>query len=339
MHKPSNADAFEVLCLQAADEGRGEALFGSCLERARTELRPFMVGSTFPSVYLEFPLIGNPFLDVTVLYGELEPRTRVDSPAAEGSGPMLDWFAQAHSNFENISCGFELDVKVPSRTLAAVHFQPRHHVQLVAPFCEAAGIPHAAPLYLDFDERMPSGWEPSFFGVFRGREGSPLRVCGYLANSEKDACADDSRHLASIFDEIGFSAYDETMLEQASQLMRTAPGTVDYQFDVYPDGTLGNIFAIDAQFALEQPENVRASFTDGPGARVMGLLEGWGVADERWKLAAQAAFARAIPVQLDDGTIGRYGFTLMPQWVKARWTSGVLQPSKLYHGGSAKILK
>ena len=46
----SHADAFEVLCLQAADDGRGDVLFGDSLPRARKALRPFMVGEKFPSV-------------------------------------------------------------------------------------------------------------------------------------------------------------------------------------------------------------------------------------------------------------------------------------------------
>ena len=74
----SHADAFEVLCLQAADDGRGDVLFGDSLPRARKALRPFMVGERFPSVYLEFPLLGAPFLDVTVLYAALEAGTRID---------------------------------------------------------------------------------------------------------------------------------------------------------------------------------------------------------------------------------------------------------------------
>ena len=338
MQQPSHADAFEVLCLQAADEGRGEVLFGESLARAKTALRPFMTGLEFPDVYFEFPLMGNPFLDVTVLYSHLQAGTRIDSPAAEGSGPMLDWLAETREDFEDVCCGFELDVKDADRPLAAIHFQPRGHTHLVAPFCEAAGIPQAAPLYLDLNARMPTGWELSFFGVFRGRPNSPLRVCGYLADEQKNACADDPRRLARVFDEIGFSAYDDTMLSQASKLLATAPKTVDFQFDVYPDGSLGDIFALDAQFHIEQPHAVRSSFTDGTGARVMHLFEQWGIADDRWKLGAESAFARALPVQLEDGTTGRFAFTLMPQWTKARWTAGVLQPAKLYTLGSAGLL-
>ena len=95
-------------------------------------------------------------------------------------------------------------------------------------------------------------------------------------------------------------------------------------------GSLGDVFAIDVQFEIEQPQAVRASFESGPAGRVMALLEEWGLADKRWQLGAQSAFARAIPVECDDGSTSRYAFTLMPQWAKVRWTNKTLQPAKLY---------
>lgn len=55
MRIPSYADAYQVLLLQAADEGRGPALFGESLGRAREVVLPFLVGGHFPSVYLEHP--------------------------------------------------------------------------------------------------------------------------------------------------------------------------------------------------------------------------------------------------------------------------------------------
>ena len=367
MRMPSQADAYQVLLLQAADDGRGPVLFGECLGRAREVVRPFFVSEKFPSVYLEHPLAGRPFLDVTLLYSELAQGARVASGMAAGTGAMLDWFAGIYDAYSDgdadgrsggdadghaderverhagkhagICCGFEIDVKDASLPAAAVHFQPRSHTELVGPFCAAVGEPQRAGLYLSQAARMPQGWPLSFFGMFRGRPGSPLRVCGYLGADEVCACAEDARLLAARFDEIGFSAYDDAMLAQVAQLMGVTSKAVDFQFDIYPDGRLGDVFAIDVQFGIEQPEAVRASFADGRGARVMGLLEQWGAADERWRLAAQAAFARALPVQLDDGTIRRYAFTLMPQWAKARWSAGVLQPSKLYHLAHAGLLE
>lgn len=335
---PTLPQAFEVLCLQAADEGRGEELFGESFARARVVGQPFMVGTSFPDVYFEFPLAGEPFLDFTVLLHELEPGTRIDSPAASGTEAMLDWYATERANESSISCGYELDTKKSELAQAAVHFQPRTHIELVEPFCEVVGEQERAHLYLGLAERMPKGWPLSFFGLFRGRPGSPLRVCGYMDRAEKAACAADPSHLREALDAIGFTSYDPTMVAQVSTLLAATPGGVDFQFDLYDDGSLGNTFAIDAQFAIEQPELVRSSFADGPASQVMGLLEQWGIADERWHLGAQAAFARALPVEKDDGTTGRFAFTLMPQWVKARWTDATLQPSKLYMLGSSGLV-
>ena len=339
MKAPSHSNAFQVLLLQAADEGRGAVLFGDSLGRARDVVPSFLVGEDFPAVYLEHPLSGGPSLDVTVLLGRVSAGTRIDSPAADDHAAMIDWYAGARESHGEISFGFELDTKEAKLPTAAVHFQPRMRTELVRPFCAALGEPERAELYLAQDARMPDGWALSFFGTFRGRPGSPLRVCGYLDSDEKRACAQDPGHLAGAFDAAGFSSYDGAMLGRVCALLAAAPGSVDFQFDVFPDGRLGPTFAIDIQFGIERPEAVCATFETGAGARVMGLLEGWGAADGRWKLAVQSAFARALPVGLDGGGVGRFAFTLMPQWVKARWTEGVLQPAKLYHFAHAGLLE
>ena len=339
MKTPANEQAFQVLLLQAADEGRADVLFGDSLERAREAVPPFLVGGEFPSVYLEHPLVGDPFLDVTILLGPVEPDTRVASPAAGDHGAMLDWYASARRKHADVTCGFEVDTGKEALPAAAIHFQPRAHVELVRPFCEAAGEPQAADLYLGQDARMPEGWPLSFFGMFRGRPGSPLRVCGYLGDAEKAACAADPSHLAAALDTAGFAAYDGAMLSQVSALMAAAPGGIDFQLDVFPDGSVGPTFAVDVQFGIEKPEAVQQSFGSGPGAAVMGLLEGWGAADGRWRKAVRSAFARALPVELEGGSAGRYAFTLMPQWAKARWTGGELQPAKLYHLAHAGLLE
>ncbi len=335
----SNAQTFEVLCLQLADEGREQVLVGNNLAHVRSSSAPFMVGDFLPSTYLEFPLNGAPFLDVTVLYSDLPTNVTIDSPAAEGTEDILAWYTAVKKDYEDINFGFELDTKEVPLPLAAIHFQPRKRVELVRPFFEVLGEPERADLYLGLAQRMPEGWPLSFFGLFRGRPGSPLRVCGYLDFQEVAACASDPRRLASAFDTIGFGAYDEAMLFQVSQLMAAAPAAVDFQFDVWPDGSLGKVFAIDIRFGIERPELVRASFERGPISRVMSPLEEWGAADERWKLASGATFARALNVELDDGSTGRLALTLMPQWAKARWIDGVLQPAKLYFLASSSVIQ
>lgn len=334
----SHTDAYQVLWLQLADDGRQSVLLGDRALNARMAVLPFMVGEKFPNVYFEFPLAGDPFLDVTVLYDRVAPGTRVESEAAAGTDGAFDWYAVEKPNHANISFGFELDTSNPELPRAAVHFQPRASIELVEPFCESIGEQEKGKLYLAFAKRMPKGWDLSFFGMFRGRPDSPLRICGYLNEDEKVACANDPGRLAAVFDEIGFKAYDATMLEQISVLLGMAPRGYDFQFDVLPDGSLTDVFAIDVQFDIEQPQVVRGLFKDGPIADLFGKLQEWGIADERWKLGADIAFARALPVELDDGSVGRYSLTVFPQWAKVRWRNGVLDPAKLYCYASAGIL-
>lgn len=338
MRVPTHEEAFQVLLLQAADDGRADLLFGESLERLRETIPPFLIGDEFPDVYLEHPLIGSPFIDATVLYGKLRSGLHVDSPLAGKNDELFDWFSKVGESCGDICFGFELDTKEETPPAAAVHFQPRRHTELVRPFCEMAGEPERASLFLDFEKRLPDGWPPSFFGLFRGRAGSPLRICGYVDGGEKLACSADHTRLAQLFDTIGFAAYHEEMLAQISAIMAAAPSTVDFQFDVYPDGSLGSMFALDVRFGVQQPEEMQETFENGPGVCVMGILQGWGAADDRWRLATRAAFARAIPAVLSDSSVGFYAFTLMPQWVKVRWVDGKLQPSKLYHLARGALL-
>ena len=40
---------------------------------------------------------------------------------------------------------------------------------------------------VDKAARMPEGWSLAFVGVFRGRPGPPLRICGYMSDEEQSA--------------------------------------------------------------------------------------------------------------------------------------------------------
>ena len=337
MRVPSNGLACRALFLQAADQGRGPLLFGDSAERACREILPFVEGVPFPEVYLEFPLAGDPFLDVTALYGKIEPGVRFDSPAAAGTEEVLDWFAGASAGYDEISFGYELDTKSALPGAAAVHFQPRQHNELVMPFCRALGREDAGYLYTDLAARMPEHWSLAFFGLFRGRKDAPLRVCGYLNDPEKKRCAENPAHLERIFRSVRFTAYDDRMLSQIAAVMAASPGTIDFQFDVLPDGTLGSMFAVDIGFRTEPSAAIRSSFLNGPFADVIGLFESWGAADSRWKLVSGIAFTRSVPVETEDGTPRRFALVIEPRWIKIRWNSAVLRPSKVYCHATATL--
>ena len=340
MKAPSTVNSLLALLLRADEDERGDLLFGDSLDRVRQVLPAFMPEDDFPSVYLEFPLLGAPFLDATVLYSHSCARgLSVSAPAAEGTQAMLDWFAGVSARYPDIACGYELDTGSAELTAAGVHFQPRMHTELVEPFCASLGEAWRASLYLDLEVRLGPAWPLSFFGLFRGRPASSLRACGYLSREEQKLCAADAGHIRDVFDAAGFSAYDETMLSQISALLAVSPGQADFQFDVYPDGTLGNTFAIDARFDPRPSADMKQSFREGKNRELMRLIENWGIADSRWKPGVDMSFTRAFPVGQEDGGTGCFALSLLPEWIKIRWTSGILQPSKLYLLAKAGMVK
>ena len=337
MKIPSNDLACRTLFLQAADEGRGPVLFGDSGERACRAVLPFVEDVSFPEIYLEFPLAGDPFLDVTVLYGDLKPGTRFASPAAEGTEAVLDWFAGVSADIGDITFGYELDSGKTSPGPAAVHFQPRRHTDLVLPFCRALGREDAARLYADLSARMPEDWPLAFFGLFRGRKDAPLRVCGYLSHEETHRCADSPARLEEVFRAVGFTAWDDLMISRIAAVLAAAPATVDFQFDILPDRSLGSTFALDIGFRTEQSEAIRSSFLDGPFANVMNLFEAWGAADSRWKLVSGIALTRSVPVEDGEGLPRLFALMIQPRWIKIRWTGGILMKSKMYCLASAGL--
>lgn len=128
---------------------------------------------------------------------------------------------------------------------------------------------------------------------------------------------------------MGFSAYDDDMLGRCAEFMKHTP-SADFQFDIMPDGSLGDTFGLSLSFNETRPRHVRECMETGYGAEIMNLLQGWGLADERWKLIAGAAFARHIGFEKEDGTEGRFALAIRFNYAKVKFTACEPRPAKFY---------
>ena len=106
-----------------------------------------------------------------------------------------------------------------------------------------------------------------------------------MGRAELERCASDPSHLGECFRRVGFSAFDDHMLGQCGEFMRLAP-SVDFQFDIMPDGGLGNTFGLSLSFNGTMTGAAKACMESGYGARLMRVLQDWGLADDRWNLIA-----------------------------------------------------
>lgn len=327
MQKPDQLTVFHALYSIAAKDGREEALFGNSINLAGPIYEKSLIGSDYPSAYLEFPLLGEPRFDLLTVHSHVDPGSTFAPGAGFGYQAMYDWFSTI--GLENVSVGIELDCGSGETERAGVYLQQRTHAELVAPFLESVGEGARAASYEAACARMPKGWPPSYIGLFPGRAGSPMRIGGYMSARTRRACANDPSELARAFDKIGFSVYDEPMLTRCAEFISKAP-SVDFQFDIMEDGSLGSTFGLSLSFNETKPREAHACMESGYGASIMRTLQGWGLADERWKLIADAAFARHVSFEREDGTEGRLALCVLFNYAKVKFTNAKPQPAKFY---------
>ena len=150
-----------------------------------------------------------------------------------------------------------------------------------------------------------------------------------MAGNVRKLIVADPQELGRAFDAIGFTAYDAPMLERCAEFMDLCP-SVDFQFDIMPDGSLGDTFGLSLSFNETYPRQARECMETGYGAQVMEHLQGWGLADDRWKLIAGAAFGKHIPFEQEDGSEGRYALAVRFNYAKVKFTGCEMRPAKFY---------
>ena len=119
------------------------------------------------------------------------------------------------------------------------------------------------------------------------------------------------------------------MLSRCGTLLSLAP-SVDFQFDIMPDGSLGDTFGLSLSFNEAKPRETRECMSSGYGAQLMHVLQGWGLADGRWKKIAGAAYARSVGFEREDGTEGRFALCVRLNYAKVKFTSCEPRPAKFY---------
>ena len=331
MRKPTQIAAFCALYSIAAADGRGEALFGDSFDQALDFYQRTLIGDGYPIAHLEFPLLGEPCLDLLSVHRKVPPGAKFATGAGYGHQAMFDWFAKtgAGGHADDASVGIELDLSTGETQTVGVYLQQRRHTQLVAPFLESVGEADRAQHYLETLGHMPEGWPPFYVGLFPGREGAPMRIGGYMGKTEHAHCAEDPAYLGSRFRQIGFTAFDADMLDRCAEFMRLAP-SIDFQFDIMPDGSLGDTFGLSLSFNETMPREARACMRSGYGAQLMRVLQGWGLADDRWKEIAGTAYARSVAVEREDGTEARFALCVRFNYAKVKFSSCEPRPAKFY---------
>lgn len=312
----------------AATDGRDAELFGECGSLLRSAAENAMIENSLPCFYLEFPLSGNPCTDLVVLYEEVASDSRFAHGNGFGYQEMLDWYSTLPVD-RGYAMGFEVDTGTGQTDKAGIYFQPRSSTELIKPFLKTVGEESRASSYLAVSEHLPSHMPSAYIGLFPGREESPMRIGGYTSPDTSIMLAESPGVLRDAFEAIGFTAWDDEMLAICRDLYSVAEDT-DYQFDIYPDGSLGDTFGLDMSLRHIHPNEAVRWIEQGNGKEIFIKLKNYGLIDDRYKKIPGASFAKGIPVTKEDGHAALLGLSCRFSYVKVKFKAGKPMPAKLY---------
>ncbi len=327
---PSQEAVFERLFTRIAADGRGRELFGreSCsplMER----LAAACLGQALPEYYLEFPLGGKPWLDMLVLYSveQLKKRASFSGPDPHGYRAI---FKEACTwDVPKLCMGTELDFSRDAGEVPGFYISGAWDQDLVRRVYRALGEgEERVESTVAVLQRIPQDWRPYYIGAMPGRPGAPLRL-GFTAPPECVArYAGSQAALRADLEGCGFTALSSEMLELLAQTAELGLG-YDVQFDVLADGSLGPVLGVSLFAMSETNALTRESFATGTAARLMGMLEQRGLADERWRRVPECLFVDRMYYG-EDQQLKTLGLICRANFAKVKWTEGRPGTAKFY---------
>ena len=334
MKKLSQTETFDALYGLAADDGREETLFGSCVPLAREAFQRSLVGEEFPVVWFELPLSGKPRFDLHVALSRetLRAGCRFLPGAGNGYDELFRWYSEGETG----GCGlaFAYDVSEGLVDDPAVHANVNNApLSNVDRFFDLAAGDGTSELYHGLVSRIPQGWKVWYIGVHPGRPGSPVRVDCFVSAALQRAYAADASLLERDLKACGFRTLGPALYDLATPILQS-PFGLELQFDVMRDGGLGTTLGLSAGFSKCSKSAVRRLFEDGAaGATLMGAIEDLGLSDGRWRHIPDAAFSKLV--RLGAENLALY---CTPTFVKLRMRDGAPLDAKAYLEASAAAL-
>ena len=325
MNANSQLGLFNILYALVALNGREAALFGTSFPRACDALAHSAACDTFPEVWFELPLAGEPWFDVHFLASKesLDPSADFAADVTGGYPDVFAWFAQQEGVRQ---LALSWDVGVGDATTPAVQvLVAGRDPEVSCAFLRAAKRDDLQDAYRTFIARMPASWFACYTGTFPNREKDFVRVECIVDDELQKAYAQDASLLEAHLRQAGIDALGDTAVARCQELAQS-PFQTEFQFNVTPDGNLAPTFSASARFPSP------ATYADDPSCdlqaaqdALMQHAQDWGLADERWRLLADTVFAKRVARGEDSNVLFNY-----PAFLKLRWHEGEPVDAKTY---------
>lgn len=342
---------YDIIYSLAAMDGREAALFGDYAPAAREAFSRSLVGESFPEIWLEIPLTGEPWLDFHALTSrkdiadetgaasepsdtntldaasELETRSPKITFSGQGEdyANALAWFAaQEPHKVRQIALSYDThlnDVDHPAVQLLV----NGKDLEVPVGFLKAAGRPDAEASYRAFAASMPANWYACYVGVFPGRQSassSPwVRVECIVGDKSQRAYAEDAGALRNDLAAIGLERFEDGAIEDIQTLARS-PFPLELQFNIGADGAALPTVSASVRF---QPEDWTDSARTTEIMRLASWLQSRSLADGRCVQLAKTTYAKRATRNGESVLISCF-----PAFVKLRFSEGEPTFAKAY---------
>ncbi|MBR2836252.1 MAG: hypothetical protein IKE43_11185 [Coriobacteriales bacterium] len=326
---------YDTIYALASDKGCEKVLFGDCAPLAHKAFQQSLIGDKFPLLWFEVPLAGNPRFDLHVALSRESLHAGVQF--LPGAGNSYDELFRWYSENETGGGGLTFAYDVSERRIdnPAVHVNVNNApLTNISRFFDLVAGDGAYVRYSDFENRLPQGWRIWYTGVHPGRPGSPVRVDCFVSPALKAAYAGDITQLEHDLHACGFTATSPALRDLVMPILES-PFSLELQFDVMCDNTLGTTLGVSAGFPFVNEAGTRKLFNDGGTiAHLMNRIEDMGLADKRWRHIPDATFATLIRV--DGSALALY---CVPTFLKMRMRDGKPLDAKTYLQAGASVLR
>ena len=313
---------------RAFGDGREELLMGGGAERLLDASRRLtLAGNPSASCFVEAPLLGAPDYDALVIHNPrfFSPGRRIADHSLVQAQAAVDWAAgmgsmKPYLHFELDAAGFGM--------LSGIHCRIEGNLAWAEGFFQAVGEPGRTAAFVQHVRNLPKGWFCRYTGVFPGRKTDNTRMEVKMLDPDTRRALCEPGYLQQCFDQIGFTAYNDQMLQDIARLAEVE-ASISIQFDFLPDGSFLPVLSFLSLYERIRPDCSPLFAKDGWLRRTCEIYEDMGISDHRWQLLEKCFFSERKTYLTPEGLEGR-AYHCFPCCTKAKWIGAERTPAKFY---------
>ncbi|MBR1828919.1 MAG: hypothetical protein IJ781_05335, partial [Atopobiaceae bacterium] len=209
---------YNIIYSLAARDGRVEALFGPTAPLALDAFVHSVPCGTFPELWFELPLLGDPWFDLHVLTSRdsLVPDMSFTAETTGGYPETFAWFAR-QNDVRQLALSWDVGSR-GADTPACQLLMRKGNLAESSAFFEAVNRPEAVEPYRAFVRSLPKGWFACYAGTFPNRSDAPVRVECIPTPEQQQMYAQDAGALERDLRQVGLTTLVDTLLPRCQLL-------------------------------------------------------------------------------------------------------------------------